>query len=54
MLYNEAIFAYDTVIKSLRDRNIRKMAYERIADIYAKSGQYVKAIEAHEEVIKKL
>jgi len=52
MLYNEAIFAYNNVIKSLRDRNIRKMAYERIADIYSRSGQWAKAIDAHEEVIR--
>lgn len=51
MQYNEAIFAYNNVIKSLRDRDIRKMAYERIADIYAKAGQYEKAIDAHENVI---
>jgi len=52
MLFNEAIFSYNTIIKSLRDRKIRKMAYERIADIYSRSGQYVKAIQAHEDVIK--
>jgi len=52
MLFNEAVFAYNTVIKSLRDRDIRKMAYERIADIYARSGQFRKAIEAHEDVIR--
>lgn len=52
MLYNEAIFAYNSVIKTLRDRNIRKMAYERIADIYSRSGQFEKAIDAHEDVIR--
>ena len=52
MLYNEAVFAYNNVIKSLRDKDIRRMAYERIADIYASSGQYRKAIDAHENVIK--
>lgn len=52
MLYNEAIFAYNNIIKTLRDNDIRKMAYERIADIYAKSGQYQNAIEAHEDVIR--
>lgn len=52
MQYNEAIYAYNNVIKSLRDRDIRKMAYQRIADIYAKSGQYEKAIDAHENVIR--
>jgi len=52
LLYNEAIFSYNNVIKSLRDRDIRKMAYERIAEIYAKSGQNFKAIEAHQDVIR--
>lgn len=52
MLYNEAIFAYNTLIKSQNDRDVQKMAYEHIADIYAKSGQYDKAIAAHEDVIR--
>jgi len=52
MLYNEAIFAYDNVIKSLRNRELQKMAYKRIAEIYAKMGQYDKAIEAHQDVIR--
>jgi outer membrane protein assembly factor BamD (BamD/ComL family) len=52
MLFSEAVFAYNNVIKSLRDRDIKKMAYERIAEIYSKSGQYINAIEAHEEVIR--
>ncbi|ADD69084.1 Tetratricopeptide TPR_2 repeat protein [Denitrovibrio acetiphilus DSM 12809] len=51
MLYSEAVFSYNNIIKSLRDRDIRKMSYERIAEIYSKSGQYVQAIDAHENVI---
>ncbi|PLX69237.1 MAG: hypothetical protein C0602_07420 [Denitrovibrio sp.] len=52
MLFNEAIFAYNSVIKTLRDRDIRKMAYERIADIYSRSGRFEKAIDAREDVIR--
>lgn len=51
-LYNEAIFAYQNVIKGLRSRELKKKAYERIAEIYSNMGQVKKAIEAHEEVIK--
>lgn len=52
MLYNEAIYAYNNLIKSVSDREVKKMAYEKIANIYAKSGQYNKAMDAHENVIR--
>lgn len=52
-LYNEAIFAYENVIKTLRTPDVVKTAYERIADIYAQMGQFQNAINTREKIINK-
>ncbi|WP_303851117.1 tol-pal system YbgF family protein [Seleniivibrio woodruffii] len=50
-LYNEAIFAYNNVIKTLRAPDVIKTAYERIADIYTEMGKYKDAIETRRELV---
>jgi len=52
-LYNEAIFAYNNVIKSLRAPDVIKTAYERIADIYTEMGKYKDAIETRRQIIER-
>lgn len=52
-MYNEAIFAYNNVIKTLRSPDVVKTAYERIANIYEQMGQPKSAIETREQIIKR-
>jgi tetratricopeptide (TPR) repeat protein len=50
-LYNEAIFSYNNVIKTMRAPDVVKTAYERIADIYAEMGRVKEAIDTRNQII---
>ena len=52
-LYNEAIFAYNNVIRTLRAPDVIKTAYERIAGINTEMGKFKEAIDVRRQIAAK-